>query len=140
LGQEGRQAHKVSLQDLPLPAAALIYQQLDAESRQTLVSVSRWARDTVLREARSIKLQVHSKSPRKPLMRFLERACTAAEAGRLSLALDAHGFESKGNLLSGLLAPSSKAGWASVRELSLKVADALICQSSKALQHCFSYV
>jgi hypothetical protein len=36
--------------DLPHTAAALIYQYLDLGSRTSLASVSRWARDLVLRE------------------------------------------------------------------------------------------
>jgi hypothetical protein len=114
------------LEALPDTAAAVIFQCLDARGLTSLVAVCRWARDLVLREARYVELQVHSKSPRKPLIRLLNRVCLAALAGRLALSLEAHGFaiNSKSNVLSDLLAPAKQqGGWASVKELALKVPD-----------------
>jgi hypothetical protein len=70
-----------------------------------------------------VELQVHSKAPRKPLLRLLNRVCSAA-AGRLSLNLEAHGFpiRSQSTVLSNLLAPAKQqGGWASVKELTLVV-------------------
>jgi hypothetical protein len=70
-----------------------------------------------------VKLQVHCNSARKPLVRLLNRVCSAAQAGRLSLTLEAHGFDRNSNLLPNLLAPGKQqGGWASVQELALKVA------------------
>jgi hypothetical protein len=72
-----------------------------------------------------VELQVHSTAPSKPLARFFNRVCSAAQAGKLSLKLAAHGFDrnSKSNVLSDLLAPANQqGGWASVKELTLKVA------------------
>jgi hypothetical protein len=115
----------VSLEDLPHTAAAVIYQCLDAQSRTSLASVSRWARELVLREVRSVKLQVHSTGPRKPVVSFLNRLCSQAPAGRLSLKLDADSISmhSKSNGLSDLLAlAKQQGGWASVKKLALEVA------------------
>jgi hypothetical protein len=44
------------LSQLPLPALALIYQYLNSDGHTALLRVSRIGRQTVLREARSIKL------------------------------------------------------------------------------------
>jgi hypothetical protein len=113
----------VSLEDLPLPAAALIYKCLDTQSRTALAAVSRWARGIVMAEARSVQLRVLSTAPRKPLQRLLHNLCTAAEAGRLSLTLHAQGFLDiiDKRVLSKLLAQSPQGGWPSVRELKLEV-------------------
>jgi hypothetical protein len=119
------------LEELPQTAAAVIYECLDARSRTSLASVSRWARDLVFREARSVELQLHSTAPRKPLVSFLNRVCCAAQAGRLSLSMKAHGFaiNRKSNVLSDLLAPAKQqGGWASVKELAIKVSGHL-CQA-----------
>jgi hypothetical protein len=124
--ESSSQAETVGLlEELPQTAAAVIYQCLDAHSRTALASVSRWARDLVLREVRSVKLQVRNAAPRKPLIRLLKRVCSAAQAGRLSLDMQAHGFgSSKSNVLLPLLAPAQQeGGWTSVGELKLKVAD-----------------
>jgi hypothetical protein len=71
-----------------------------------------------------VQLQVHSTAPHKPLFRLLSRVCSAAQAGRLSLNLEAHGFDSnsQSNVLSDLLAPAKQqGGWVSVKELKLGV-------------------
>jgi hypothetical protein len=71
-----------------------------------------------------VELQVHSTAAHKPLVGLLNRVCSAARAGRLSLSLEAHGFaiDSPSNVLSELLAPATQqGGWASVKELALKV-------------------
>jgi hypothetical protein len=71
-----------------------------------------------------VELQVHSTAPRKPLTRLLNRVCSSAQAGRLSLTLRAHGFDrnSESNVLSDLLAPAKQqGGWVSVKELYLQV-------------------
>jgi hypothetical protein len=128
--ESSSQWDRVGLEDLPHPATALIYQFLNAQDRTTvaqLASVSDWARDLVLREARSWRFKVHSKPP-KHLMRFLHRVCTASEAGRLTLTLEAHGFvsNSKRLVLSDVLASAMQQGrWPSVKELTLQVADHL---------------
>jgi hypothetical protein len=128
----------VGLEELPQTAAAVIYQCLDARSRTSLAAVCRWARDLVLREVRSVKLQVHSTGPRKPLIRFINRVCSSSEAGRLSLSLEAHGFAnvSRSNVLPDLLAPAKQqGGWASVKELALKVFGHMQCDQSRHLFH-----
>jgi hypothetical protein len=115
----------VGLEELPQTAAAVIYQCLDARGRTSLAAVSRWAKDLVLREVRSVELQVHSRAPCKPLIRVICRLCSAADAGRLSFNLVAHGFvrNSNSNVLSDLLAPAQQqGGWASIKELALEVA------------------
>jgi hypothetical protein len=113
---------------LPLPALALIYQHSDSASHTAILRASREGRDAVLREARSIKLQVRDGTPaaRKPLVRLLSRACEAASEGRLSLVLNAFGFalegEQSSELLADLLLPAHQAhGWKSVSKLELRV-------------------
>jgi hypothetical protein len=136
IAQRSSQGARAGLLDeLPQTAAAVIYQCLDARSRTSLAAVCRWARDLVLREARSLELQVHSSAARKPLSRLLSRVCSAAQAGRLSLTLQAHGFtiNSKSNVLSDLLAPAKQqGGWASVKELALKVGGPCCVSSTRA--------
>jgi hypothetical protein len=116
----------VGLEELPQTAAAVIYQCLDARSRTSLAAVCRWARDLVLREVRSVELQVYSTGPLKPLVRFIKRVCSAAQQCRLSVSLEAHGFPYvwiRSRVLSDLFAPAQQqGGWASVKELALKVA------------------
>jgi hypothetical protein len=135
IAQQSGQVDGVGLEELPQTAAAVIYECLDSRSRTSLASVSRWARDLVLREARSVELKLHSRAPRKPLVRLLNRLCSAAQAGRLSLSLKARGFtiKSKSQALSDLLAPAKQqGGWASVKELAIKVAG-----PSLSIKHLF---
>jgi hypothetical protein len=128
--EQSSQAETVGLlEELPFTAAAVVFQCLDARSRTSLAAVCRWARDFVLREARSLELQVHCTAARRPLVRLLNRVCSSAQAGRLSLKLKARGFTScsKSKALSDLLAPAKQhGGWASVRELELKVGGPLV--------------
>jgi hypothetical protein len=77
-------------------------------------------------EARSVKLDVGRTAPRKPLVHFLDRLCTAAEAGRLRLRLHANCIDRTDmRFLSQLLAPSQQGGWPSIRELKLEVGESL---------------
>jgi hypothetical protein len=48
------------LEDLPLPALTLIYQHLDATTRKSVLRVSRWGRDLVLREVKAVSLEMQS--------------------------------------------------------------------------------
>jgi hypothetical protein len=117
----------VSLLELPLPALALIYQCSDAASHSAILGASREGRNAVLREARSVKLQLKDESTpaaRRPLVRLLSRACYAAGDGRLSLVLDAMAVEKHHSwkLLPDLLLPAIQAnGWTSVSCLELRV-------------------
>jgi hypothetical protein len=118
------------LELLPLPALALIYQQLDSKTRLALLQTSRWGRDIVLAEAKSVRLKLSdtdaSPAARKPLLRLLARVCSGAQgaAGRLSLAVDAlHVHEKRSKLLYDMLHPASsqQSGWTSVGQLKLQV-------------------
>jgi hypothetical protein len=124
--------HSTSLlPDLPLPALALIYQHCDDDSRKALLRVSAGCRDWVLREARSINLQLArtiTTAARKPLARLLNRACTQS-ASSLTLCLDFTYTEHQGSrsrLLADLLKPGiQQSGWDSVGTLELYVRKAV---------------
>jgi hypothetical protein len=127
-------AQGLPLNLLPSATEPLIYGSIDENDRSSLLQTSRWGRDAVLREARSVSLSLLPSDAAaganlKPLARLLARACEAAEAGQLSLSLDAFQCDRvngsmKSNVLADLLAPAKQqGGWASVKELELKVAD-----------------
>jgi hypothetical protein len=119
---EDPETKATSLEFLPQPVAALIYSQLDAAGRRALLQVSRWARDVVLREARSISLQVFSRAPRKPTLQLLETARTSGTVAKLSVAACNFNRNSKNKLFSDLFGPATQqAGWAFVKTLVLKV-------------------
>jgi hypothetical protein len=119
---------------LPLTANALIYQYCDAGTRASLLRVSKWGRDLVLREARTITSQLgNNDTPggRKPVVRLLDRACSAdGEDGRLTVCVHAQNVSSnsaRSKLLRDLFAPASGAqrhGWTSVGKLDLFVSEA----------------
>jgi hypothetical protein len=120
---------------LPSATEPLIYGSIGASDRNSLLQASRCGRDAVLREARSVKLQLQpgdaaAGASLRPLATLLARACEAAEAGQLSLSLDAFQCDHvngsmNSNVLADLLAPAKQqGGWASVKELELKVAGA----------------
>jgi hypothetical protein len=131
------QANRDRAQDLSLltllPSAteSLICGSIGARDRKSLLQTSRWGRDAVLREARSVTLKLlpsdlEAGRKLRPLARLLARACEAAEAGQLSLSLNASmAPRSKhSDVLAHLLAPAKQqGGWASVKELALKVAS-----------------
>jgi hypothetical protein len=123
---KGDQHSTSLLTDLPLPALALIYQHCDDESRRALLGVSVGCWDWVLREARSISLELPTTvttAARKPLARLLHRAGNVS-ACSLTLCLDCSMVEhqsSRSRLLADLLKPSQQSGWASVSKLVLKV-------------------
>jgi hypothetical protein len=123
-GSQSRHSTSLLL-DLPLPALALIYQHCDDESRKALLRVSAGCRDWVLREARSISIELKPSiiaAARKPLARLLNRACTQSESG-LSLCLHfGHHEGQTSKLLADLLKPGiQQSGWVSVAKLVLKV-------------------
>jgi hypothetical protein len=98
--------------------------------------VSRWARDVVLREVRSISLQIVSTTPRKPILQLLRRTRTTGTIAQLSIA--ACNFNRKSKLYSYLFRPATQqAGWASVKALVLKVAGLLlqVCKRASAKSH-----
>jgi hypothetical protein len=110
---------------LPLPALALICQHIGAKGQNALMGISSEWRDTVLAEARSISLKLPSKASAaglQPTARLLNRACTFAVPGRLSLGLHMQNNKGSSRVLGDLLKLGSDlSGWASVRELTLKV-------------------
>jgi hypothetical protein len=108
---------------LPSTTEPLICGSLDHRGRRSLLQTSRWGRDAVLREARSIELSIRDSDVR-PLARLLARACEAAEAGQLSVYLFGSNVPStSSNVLADLLAPAQQqGGWSSVKELGLQVA------------------
>jgi hypothetical protein len=119
---------ETTLESLTQPVVALIYAQLDAPSRRALLQASRWARDAVLREARSISLQIFSRSPRKPILQLLKRARITGTIAKLSVVACNFNRNSKSKLFSDLFGPGTQqAGWASVQALILKVAGCLAC-------------
>jgi hypothetical protein len=118
------------LQLLPSATEPLIYGSLDAKGRNSLLQTSRWGRDALLREARSIRLKLLASDCEtganiRPVAGLLARACEAAEPGQLSLSLGSMERPSEiqnSNVLAGLLAPAlQQGGWASVKELALSV-------------------
>jgi hypothetical protein len=114
--------------DLPLTAGALIYEYCDAATRNSLLRVSKWGRDLVLREAKTINVRLgNSDTPaaRKPLVRLLSRACSDRGDGRLTLSVHGllgHNQEPQRNLLKDLLAGGTRhCRWTSVSTLKLCV-------------------
>jgi hypothetical protein len=121
------------LESLPLTALALIYQHSDASTRSALLRTSKWGRDLVLREAKTIRLTLgNSDTPggRKPIVRHLNRACNAGEDGRMTLCMDArqvHAQTARNNLLKDLLALGiQQHGWTSVASLMLCVSAVVL--------------
>jgi hypothetical protein len=130
---------------LPSATESLIYGSIGAKDRNSLLTTSRWGRDAVLREARSVSLSLQPSDAAagaslRPLARLLARACEAAEAGRLSVSLNASQTNgTNSTLLAQLLDTGIKAsGWTSVSQLSLRVSNAdsanvgvcICCQAS----------
>jgi hypothetical protein len=120
------------VESLPLTAAALIYQHCDAATRNSLLRTSRWGRELVLREARTIRLTLgdsDTAGARKPLVKLLDRACSAGEDGRLAVCVDAgnvHANSTRSKLLRDLFAPGlERHGWTSVTYLELIVSEAV---------------
>jgi hypothetical protein len=122
-GNQNRRSINLLL-DLPLPALALIYHHCTVRSRNALLRVSTGCRDLVLREARSINLQLPSTittAARKPLARLLNRACNLS-AGSLMLCLDFSWMQgSKIGLADLLKAGIQQSGWSTVATLVLEV-------------------
>jgi hypothetical protein len=76
---------------LPSTTEPLICGSIDYSDRKSLLKTSRWGRDAVLREARSVFLSLEDSDAEghnlRPLARLLARACEAAQPGQLSLHL-----------------------------------------------------
>jgi hypothetical protein len=116
-GSRGYQ-QALPLQLLPSATEPLIYDSIGAKGRNSLLQTSRWGRDAVLREARSIKLKLSFIDCERwgnlgPLAGLLARACEAAEPGQLSLSLDAskrRDNPGNSNILTDLLAPAKQQG------------------------------
>jgi hypothetical protein len=124
--EENNAQGPILLEDLPLVALALIYQHLDNETRKSVLRVSRWGRNLVLREVKAISLELQSRdkaTASKPLVRLLGRAISTATPG-LSLEVDAAGTWQQpfnGQLPAIVRQAAELPGWASIRELRLKV-------------------
>jgi hypothetical protein len=134
---KGNQSSHSALLDLPLPALALIHHHCNARARKALFAVSSGCFDWVLREARSIKLELPktvTTAARKTLPRLLHRACSLS-ACSLKLSLDLTQPEgSKNGLLADLLEPGiQQSGWAGVANLVLEVRKAVSAESSDML-------
>jgi hypothetical protein len=121
-----------SVESLPSTAIALIYHHCNAGTRNSLLRTSRWGRDLVLGQARRINFRLgdsDTSGTRKPLVRLLDRACSAGEDGSLTLSLRSYVHNNKvacNNLLNDLLAPGiQQHGWASVGVLELWVSAVL---------------
>jgi hypothetical protein len=128
-------AQGLPLNLLPSPTEPLIYDSIGARGRNSLLAVSRWGRDVILREAQAIYLKLlpsdaEAGANLRPLARLLARACEAAEAGQLSLSLDASmAPPAKGSKTSNVLAQLldvgiKQSGWTTVAELKLRVSKA----------------
>jgi hypothetical protein len=117
------------VESLPLTALALIYEYCNAGTRNSLLRTSRWGRDMVLGQARTVSLELHnSDTPgaRKPLVRLFHRVCSAGVHGRLTVCVDAqnvHANSTRNKLLRDLLAPGvfQRHGWTSVGTFKLRV-------------------
>jgi hypothetical protein len=144
----GEQATRVC--DLPLPALELIYQSIDASARNALLRTSRWGRDFVLLEARSISLKVHDGDQQAGRLQLLLQLFAGAIRGatvphRRSFT---HSFsigiynpqQNQRQLLTDLLAPAvdQQLQWTSVRTLTINV-GVLGCMMVKHLRHISIY-
>jgi hypothetical protein len=126
---------------LPSTTEPVICGSLDYRGRRSLLKISRWGRDAVLREVRSIELWLHDidveAGSLRHLARLLARACEAGEPGQLSLSLHARQWSldastappakkcSNSNVLADLLDTGIKQkGWNTIGELVLRVSKA----------------
>jgi hypothetical protein len=118
------------LDTLPAPVLSLIFQKCSPETRRSLLQVSRFTRDTILCDARSVALTLSNSdttATSKPLARLLSRLCSG-RSQRLAVALDATKVlqDSAQNrlLLCNLLHHGLlQGGWQAVKRATLKVCD-----------------